>query len=364
MARKKRVLRAGPAERRRAKRAATPAATARSVKRRAGPAGRKSETREGKHRLAVVAIGGNSLIKDAAHQTVEDQHNALRETAHHIADMVEQGWDVAIGHGNGPQVGFILRRSEIAARVEGMHEVPLDVCGADTQGAIGYELQQALQNELYHRGIKKQCATIVTQVLVDRNDRAFERPSKPIGGFMDAGEATRRKNEMGWSVVEDAGRGWRRVVASPMPQEIVEEATIKAVLKEGVIVIAVGGGGIPVVDVGGHEYRGIAAVIDKDFASSLLARKVKADLFLIATAIEKVALNFGRANQEWIDKMTLAEARQYLEEGVHFAEGSMAPKIQAIIWFLEAGGKHAIITNPENIGRALRGETGTHIVRK
>ena len=317
-----------------------------------------------KRKLAVIAIGGNSLIKDAQHQSVEDQQDSLRETAHHIADMVEQGWDIAIGHGNGPQVGFVLRRSEIAAKVEKMHEVPLDVCGADTQGAIGYELQQALQNELYHRGIKKRVATIITQVLVNQNDAAFKNPSKPIGSFMDQAEAMRRKNEMGWSVVEDAGRGWRRVVPSPQPEEIVEQTTIEAVLNQGIIAITVGGGGIPVIDVGDGEYRGTAAVIDKDFASSLLAREIKADMFLIATAVEKVALNFGKPNQKFIDKMTMAEAKQYLAEGTHFAKGSMAPKIQAVLWFLEAGGKHAIITNPENIGRALRGETGTHIVRK
>jgi len=317
-----------------------------------------------KRKLAVIAIGGNSLIKDSHHQTVEDQEGALRETTQHIADMIEQGWDVAIGHGNGPQVGFVLRRSEIAAKVEGMHEVPLDVCGADTQGAIGYELQQALQNELFHRGIKKCCATIITQVLVNQNDPAFKNPSKPIGGFMDQAEGIRRKTEMGWSVVEDAGRGWRRVVPSPLPEEIVELSTIKAVLDQGIIVITVGGGGIPVIDVGNGEYRGTAAVIDKDFASSLLAKQVKADLFLIATAVEKVAINFGKPNQQWLDTMTLADAKQYLAKGTHFAKGSMAPKIQAIIWFLETGGKHAIITNPENIGRALRGETGTHIVRK
>lgn len=317
-----------------------------------------------KRKLAVIAIGGNSLIRDSQHQSVEDQQDALRETAQHIADMIEQGWDVAIGHGNGPQVGYILRRSEIAAKVEGMHEVPLDVCGADSQGAIGYELQQALQNELHHRSIKKRCATIITQVLVNQNDAAFKNPSKPIGGFMDKTEAMRRKTEMDWSVVEDAGRGWRRVVPSPLPEEIVELPTIKAVLNQGIVVITVGGGGIPVIDVGKGEYRGTAAVIDKDFASSLLALEVKADLFLIATAVEKVAINFGKPNQQWLDKITLAEAKQYLDEGTHFAKGSMAPKIQAIIKFLEAGGKHAIITNPENIGRALRGETGTHLLRK
>jgi carbamate kinase len=316
----------------------------------------------GSKKLAVVAIGGNSLIRDAKHQTVEDQMEALRDTARHLADMIEAGWDLAIGHGNGPQVGFILRRSEIAHRVEGMHEVPLDVCGADTQGAIGYELQQALQNILYHRGIRKNVVTLVTQVLVDRVDPAFASPSKPIGGFMDGAEAERRRREMGWSVVEDAGRGWRRVVASPLPKEIVELDSVKAVLAQGIVVITVGGGGIPVVDTGDGEYRGIAAVIDKDFASSMLAREVGADLFLIATAVEKIALDFGRPGQRWVDRLTLAEAKRYLAEGTHFARGSMAPKIQAIIWYLEAGGKQALITNPESIGRALRGETGTWIV--
>jgi carbamate kinase len=313
-------------------------------------------------KLAVVAIGGNSLIKDEKHKTVEDQYQAARETTFHIADMIEAGWDVAIGHGNGPQVGFILRRSEIAAKAEGMHEVPLDVCGADSQGAIGYSLQQTLQNELYRRGIKKPVATVVTQVLVDKNDPAFQKPSKPIGSFMDEAEGKRRQAEMGWSVVEDAGRGWRRVVASPLPKEVVELEAVKALIGAGAVVITVGGGGIPVIDVGDHEYQGVAAVIDKDFASSLLARLIKADLFLISTAVEKVAINFGKPDQKWLDKMTLAEAKAYLADGTHFAKGSMAPKIQAIIWFLENGGKQALITNPENIGRALKGETGTLIV--
>jgi carbamate kinase len=315
-----------------------------------------------KRKIAVVAIGGNSLIKDGKHQTVEDQYQAAKETTLHIADMIEAGWDVAIGHGNGPQVGFILRRSEIAARVEGMHEVPLDVCGADSQGAIGYALQQTLQNELYKRGIHKNVATVITQVLVDRNDPAFQKPSKPIGGFMDESEAQRRASEMGWSVVEDAGRGWRRVVASPLPKEVVELETVRTLVAAGVVVITVGGGGIPVVDAGNGYYQGTAAVIDKDFASSLLAREINANLFLISTAVEKVAINFGKPGEKWLDKMTLAEAKQYLAEGTHFAKGSMAPKIQAIIWYIESGGKQALITNPENIGRALRGETGTLIV--
>jgi carbamate kinase len=318
--------------------------------------------RRAARRVAVVAIGGNSLIRDAAHQSVEDQREAAKETTLHIAEMVEAGWRVAIGHGNGPQVGFILRRSEIAARVEGMHEVPLDVCGADSQGAIGYALQQTLQNWLFERDIHTNVATVITQVLVDRDDPAFHNPTKPIGGFMDEAEARRREATMGWSVVEDAGRGWRRVVASPMPREVVELETVRALINAGVVVISVGGGGIPVVDKGGGEYVGIAAVIDKDYASSLLAQSIHADLFLISTAVEKVALNYGKPDQEFLDRITVSEARRYLDEGTHFAKGSMAPKIEAILRYFEAGGKEAIITSPENIGRALRGETGTHIV--
>lgn len=312
-------------------------------------------------KLAVVAIGGNSLIKDNKRVSVEDQYLAAKETTFHIADMLEAGWNVAIGHGNGPQVGFILRRSEIAHRVENMHEVPLDVCGADSQGAIGYALQQTLQNELKRRGIKKSVATVVTQVLVDKEDKAFKNPTKPIGGFMDETEAKKREAELGWSVVEDSGRGWRRVVASPIPQDVVELASVKALLDAGQIVITVGGGGIPVIKENG-DLKGTAAVIDKDYASSLLAREINADLFIISTAVEKVALNFGKPDEKWLDRMTLSEAKAYLAEGIHFAKGSMAPKIQAIIWYMEAGGKQALITNPENIGKALKGETGTWIL--
>jgi carbamate kinase len=313
-------------------------------------------------KIAVIAIGGNSLIKDTKHQSVEDQYEAARETSIHIADMIEAGYEVVIGHGNGPQVGFILRRSEIAAKAEGMHEVPLDVCGADTQGAIGYALQQNLQNELRRRGINKSVATVVTQTLVDREDPAFKNPSKPIGGFMDENEAKRREKDMKWNVVEDAGRGWRRVVASPLPKEIVEIEAIKALIGAGVIVISTGGGGIPVIRNDAGDLEGVAAVIDKDFGSSLLANNVGADLFVISTAVEKVALNFGKPDQKWLDKLTVAEAKKYLAEGTHFAKGSMAPKIQAIIRFLEGGGQQALITNPDNIGRALKSETGTLVI--
>ncbi len=315
-------------------------------------------------KVAVVAIGGNSLIRDKQHQTIEDQYLAAKETTLHIADMIESGWDVVIGHGNGPQVGFLLQRSEIAHKVENMHEIPLDVCGADTQGFIGYALQQTLQNELKRRGIKKNVATVITQVEVDVKDEAFKSPSKPIGGFMDEEEAKKRQNEQGWNVVEDAGRGWRRVVASPLPMRVVELEAVKTLVDAGVTVISVGGGGIPVIMNDAGDLIGTAAVIDKDYASSLLAQKMNADLLLISTAVEKVAINFGKPDQKWLDKITLAEAKQYLAEGIHFAKGSMAPKIQAIIWFLENGGKEALITNPENIGRALKGETGTRIVLK
>jgi carbamate kinase len=308
---------------------------------------------------AVVAIGGNSLIADKEHQSVEDQTHAAEETAGHIARLIADGWDVAIAHGNGPQVGFILRRSELAAHE--LHEVPLDVCGADTQGAIGYELQQALYNHFRHLGIERGVTTVVTQVEVDAKDPAFQSPSKPIGSFMEEDQAAKRRDDEGWDVVEDAGRGWRRVVASPQPVRIVEEDAIRQLLDAGMTVIAVGGGGIPVVADDRGDLHGVAAVIDKDLASALLAQRLGADLLLISTAVEKVALNFGTPEEAPINEMTVAEAKAYLAEGTHFAAGSMAPKIQAVINYLESGGSEAIITDPPNIGRAVAGETGTRI---
>jgi carbamate kinase len=311
-------------------------------------------------KIAVVAVGGNSLIKDKKHKTVPDQYDAASESMAHIADMIEGGWDVVITHGNGPQVGFILRRSEIA--LHELHPVPLDYCGADTQGAIGYMFQRALYNEFRQRGIDKQAATVVTKVLVDRTDPAFENPTKPIGSFMDEPTAVKHRDEEGWSVVEDAGRGWRRVVPSPLPVRIVQRDAILALIQAGFVVIGVGGGGIPVVEDEHGDLIGVEAVIDKDFASALLALSIEADLFLISTAIEKVALNFNKPDQRWLDRVTLADAKRYLAEG-HFAKGSMEPKVQAIIGYLEDGGEKAIVTTPENIGRALAGETGTHFVQ-
>jgi carbamate kinase len=310
-------------------------------------------------KVAIVAIGGNSLIKDKAHRTIPDQYAAVAETVGHIVGMIEAGWDVVITHGNGPQVGFILRRAELA--LHELHPVPLDYCGADTQGAIGYMLQRALHNEFRKRKMDKKAATVVTQVLVNKNDPAFENPTKPIGSFMDEPTAKSRAESDGWAVVEDAGRGWRRVVPSPLPMRILEQDAIDALLREGFVVVGIGGGGIPVVEDENGNLMGVEAVIDKDFASSLLAIGIKADLLLISTSVEKVALNFNKPDQRWLDEMSLDDARRYLEEG-HFAKGSMEPKIRAIISFLAAGGKEALITTPENIERALKRETGTRVV--
>jgi carbamate kinase len=311
-------------------------------------------------RRAVIAIGGNSLIRDRYHQTVRDQYIAAGETCHHIVSMIQDGWEVAITHGNGPQVGFILRRSELAAHE--LHEVPLDVCGADTQGAIGYALQQNLHNDFRDRGMDKRAVTVVTQVEVDREDPAFTNPTKPIGSYMNEDRAKKREADDGWAVMEDAGRGWRRVVASPIPTRIVELDAIRSLIDAGFVVVSVGGGGIPVVADADGNLQGVAAVIDKDFASSVLASGIGADLLVISTAVEKVALFWGTPEQRWIDRMTVSEAKAHLEEGVHFAKGSMAPKIQAAVWFLEQGGREALITDPDNLERALSGETGTRIV--
>jgi carbamate kinase len=311
-------------------------------------------------KLAVVAVGGNSLIKDEAHKSVPDQFDAVRETAVHIAEMIEQGWNVAITHGNGPQVGFILLRSELSHHV--LHTVPLDSCGADTQGAIGYMIQQALHNEFLCRNIQRQCVTVVTQVLVDKNDPAMQNPSKPIGSFYKEEDARVKMAREGWKMVEDAGRGWRRVVSSPLPQAIIERDAIDTLIKNGFIVVAVGGGGVPVVQDSEGRLSGVESVIDKDLASSLLARELHADLLLISTAVEKVSLNYRKPNQRDLERITLPDARRYYEEG-HFARGSMGPKIQASINYLEHGGKAALITMPETMGRALAGQTGTWIVR-
>jgi carbamate kinase len=310
------------------------------------------------HKLAVVAVGGNSLILDPKNPDVPNQWNAVRETCKHIAQMIAEGWNVVVTHGNGPQVGYILRRAELASRE--VHTVPLDLIVADTQGAIGYMIQQELDNALRRLGINRTILTVVSQVRVDPDDPAFQKPNKPIGGFMTEEEARKFEAE-GWTVVEDAGRGWRRVVASPKPLAFQEINAIRALIMNQYIVIAGGGGGIPVVRDEHGDLRGTFAVIDKDRASSLLAQILRADLFMISTGVEKVALNFNKPDQRVLDEMTLSDARQYMEEG-HFAPGSMLPKIEAAVEFVRMGGPQAVITDPPNLARALRGETGTRIV--
>ena len=309
--------------------------------------------------LAVIAIGGNSLILDSKKITVADQYQAASETAHHIAALVAAGYRVVITHGNGPQVGFILLRSDLARNV--LHQVPLDSCVADTQGALGYQIGQTLANELRRQNIRKCIATVVTQVLVDKNDKAFANPTKPIGSFYTEAEAQKHKADSGWTLKEDAGRGWRRVVASPKPLRIVEEDTVRLLLEQDVVVIAVGGGGIPVRENEKGDLEGCAAVIDKDLASCLLAKNLKADLFIISTGVDKVAVDFKKPTQRELDRLTVAEAKKHLAAG-QFPAGSMGPKIEAAIDFLEHGGKEVIITQPHLLEEAIAGKNGTHLV--
>ncbi|MEM7347580.1 MAG: carbamate kinase, partial [Chloroflexota bacterium] len=319
--------------------------------------------------LAVVAVGGNALITDPDRISVESEIEAVQVICAEIADMIEAGWDVIIGHGNGPQIGFNLRRSELASHE--LFEIPLDVCGTFTQGSIGYYIQQSLQNIFHQRSIKKHVVTVITQVEIDEDDPAFAKPTKPIGMFMTAEEAERVAAK-GWQVIEDSGRGWRRVVASPQPKSIVELPVIRQLLDDGVVVIAVGGGGIPVVRNEEGMLRGVRnlrkSVVDKDLAAALLANQIGADLLLISTGVEKVALNFNRPDQVWLDQLTIEEAQKYIDEG-HFAPGSMLPKIQASLNYLEGigatasdNGRIAIITDQDSIGDALAGITGTRIV--
>lgn len=312
------------------------------------------------NKLIVIAIGGNSLIEDSKHVTVASQYEAAYKTAFHIAKLVKEGNRVVIAHGNGPQVGFVLRRSEIAQSV--LHTVPLDSCVADTQGSIGYQLQMALDNQLTKLGVKRNVATVITQVEVKGDDPSFKNPTKPIGSFMSKEEAEKRVKEDGWDVKEDAGRGYRRVVASPKPVSIIEEETIKCLLKDGIIVIASGGGGIPVVRNSDGTLVGKEAVIDKDLASSMLAKDLKADMFVISTAVPKVCLNYGKENEKRLDSISVKEAKEYIDEG-HFAPGSMLPKIQAAVSYVEGTGGVSIITDPEHLYDAVYKNEGTKITK-
>lgn len=310
--------------------------------------------------LAVLAIGGNSLIKDKEHIALPSQYEAIQETTAYIAELIREGMNLVITHGNGPQVGFIYRRGELAR-----HElplIPLDICGADTQGAIGYMIQMALLNDFRKMGIGKKVVCVVTKTIVDRDDPSFTNPTKPIGSFMSEEEAILHQKESGWQVMEDAGRGFRRVVPSPFPKEIIELDVIKLLVDSDYVVIAGGGGGIPVMRNEKGDLEGVEAVIDKDFGSSLLARGIGAETFIISTAVDAVYLNFGRKDQKRIRHATLPEIKQYLNEG-HFKPGSMKPKIEAIIEFLEDGGQKAIITSPDHLLRSIRGEAGTTITQ-
>ncbi|MFP2508223.1 carbamate kinase [Buttiauxella gaviniae] len=313
--------------------------------------------------LAVVAVGGNALILDDQHNSIPDQYEAVMESVKHITDMVEAGWDLVLTHGNGPQVGFILRRSELASAE--VAPVPLDYAVGDTQGAIGYMFQKALHNELARRGISKPVVTLVTQTLVNQNDSAFAHPNKPVGAFMDEQTAIQRQQELGWTMMEDAGRGWRRTVPSPAPLEIIERGTIAQLVKQGYIVITCGGGGIPVIRDEKQQLSGVEAVIDKDLASALLAQQLGADMLLIPTGVEKVAINFGTPQQQWLDTLTIAQAQTLLDEG-QFGVGSMQPKVEAIVGFVKASAQaghtaRGLITSPQAIKAALNHQSGTWI---
>jgi len=309
--------------------------------------------------LIVLAIGGNSLIRDEAHRTVADQWALTRETSHHIAHIIEAGHNVVISHGNGPQVGFILRRSELARQE--LHEVPIDSADADTQGAIGYMIQQSLANEFRRRGMNRLALTVVTQVEVAADSPAFTHPSKPVGAFMDEATARDRAARNGWAIAEEIGHGWRRVVPSPEPLGIIELDAIRHLVEDGYVVTAVGGGGIPVTRDAAGDLHGVEAVVDKDLASGLLARLLDADLFVISTNVQQVYLDFGKPDQRPLGRVSVDEAKRYLAEG-HFGAGSMAPKIQGIVKFLESGGRRAIVTCPRDLESAIAGNAGTEFV--
>lgn len=312
-------------------------------------------------RRVVVAIGGNALIHDGQQGTIAEQYDNARETAQHIAALVAQGWGVVVTHGNGPQVGFILLRSELVPDDAPIPKLSLEMSVADSQGGIGHILGQALLNELAARGLPDRVVCVLTHVVVDADDPAFREPTKPIGPFYTKAQADERAARDSWTMIEDAGRGYRRVVASPEPIRIVEEAQIRALVDAGFVVIAVGGGGIAVVESEPGVYRGAEAVIDKDRASALLGASLSIPLLVLSTGVEQVAVHFRKPDERWLDRISAAEARRYLADG-EFPRGSMGPKVEAAIRFLERGGQEVLITSPASLERALAGETGTRIV--
>lgn len=314
-------------------------------------------------KLVVVAIGGNSLVKESGKESIQEQYEAVCKIASNIADLIQEGCEVVVTHGNGPQVGIALRRCEIAKEVEQLPMVPLANCVADTQGGIGYQIQQALTNEFIARKMNKKVATIITQVEVRSDDPNFSNPTKPVGSFYSFEQAEElRKSHPDWVMVEDSGRGYRRVVPSPKPIDIIERDAIRSLIDSGYVVVAVGGGGIPVVKADNGTYAGIDAVIDKDFATSLLAEQIQADALIMTTGVPRVFINFGKPNQQALETVSVAETKQYIEEN-HFPKGSMLPKIEASLKFLEKSGTKVIITNPESLKDAIGNNAGTHIVK-
>ena len=311
-------------------------------------------------RAAVIAIGGNALIQDGERGTIAEQFENARATARRIAALVADGWRVVVTHGNGPQVGFILLRSELMSDDAPVPRLSLDMAVADSVGGVGYIIGNSMANELGKRGLADRVACILTQTVVDPADPAFQHPTKPIGPAYSAAEAEQHQREAGWTMIEDAGRGYRRVVASPRPLKIVEAGAIRALVEAGYVVIGCGGGGIPVVEAEPGVYRGVEAVIDKDFASALLAASLGVPIFVVSTGVEKVAIRFRQPDQRFLDRMSLSEAHQYLAAG-EFPEGSMGPKIRAAVEFITRGGKEVIITSPTHLEEAMAGRTGTHI---
>ena len=312
-------------------------------------------------RAAVIAVGGNALIQDGERGTIAEQFANARVTARRIAALVSAGWRVVVTHGNGPQVGFILLRSELVSDDAPVPRLSLDMAVADSVGGVGYIIGNSLANELGRLGLVDRVACIVTQTVVDPADPAFQHPTKPIGPAYPAAEAEQHQREAGWTMVEDAGRSYRRVVASPRPQRIVEAGAIRTLVEAGFVVIACGGGGIPVVEAEPGVYQGVEAVVDKDFASALLAASLGVPIFVVSTGVEKVAVRFRQPDQRFLDRISLSEAQQYLEAG-EFPEGSMGPKIRAAIEFITRGGKEVIITSPACLEEAMAGRTGTHII--
>lgn len=313
-----------------------------------------------KNPVAVIAFGGNAILKEGERGTQEEQIRHCDDAADLMAQIVHRGYDLVIVHGNGPQVGNILIQME-----EAVNKVPpfsLDVCVAISEGSMGYMLERSLRNQFRKRSLKKEVATLISQVTVDPRDPAFENPSKPIGPFFTAYRAAVLRKEKRWPMVEDSGRGYRRVVPSPLPQRIINMEIVKTLVNEGACVIAAGGGGIPAYYDGHDNIKGVEAVIDKDYTSSLIASELKADLFVILTNVEQVAINFGKKTQKNLARVRLKELRRYQEKG-HFPPGSMGPKIKAAIDFIENGGKEVVVTSPRELIRAIKGQTGTHIVR-